>query len=110
MGVPIVADRAGHNGYVRLGLRVVVDRRRVVYPYVEPGIEHPPQAVRDEVPTGRLAASLRCRGVQKSVDEFQLGVRLEHAGFYGAVVLDAAQAVVADGHVGHMDLVTVARS
>ena len=101
MGVPVIAHRAGHDGHVRLGLRVVVSRQRVLYPYVEPGAEDPPQAVGHEVHAERMAASLWCHGVQVSVDEFQLGVRLERAGFYGTVVLDPAQTVVADGDVGH---------
>ena len=100
MAFVVVADRAPHDGYVWLGLRVVVGRQRVLYPYVEPAAEHPPQAVGCEVYADRVADSLRCHGVQVSVDEFQLGVRLERAGFYGTVVFDPAQAVVADGDVG----------
>ena len=101
MAFVVVADRAPHDGHVRLGFGVVVGRQRVLYPYVEPGAEHPPQAVGDEVCADRVADSLRRHGVQVSVDELQLGVRLERAGFHGTVVLDPSQAVGADGDAGH---------
>ena len=55
MGVLVVLDRAALNGYVPLGLRVVVSRHRVLYPSVEPGTEHLPQAARDEVHAGAVA-------------------------------------------------------
>ena len=100
MGFGVIADRAFHDGHVRFGFGVVVDGQRVLYPYVETGAEHAPQAVGDKVDAGRMADSLRCHGVQISVDEFHLGVRFERTGFYGTVVLDPAQAVVVDGHVG----------
>ena len=79
---------------------VVVDRQRVLYPYVEPGIEYAPQAVGGEVHPGCVADSLRCHGAEASADELQLRVRLERAGFHGTVVLDPAQAVAADGDAG----------
>ena len=100
MALVEVADRAPHDGHVRLGLRVVVGRKRVLYPYVEPAAEHPPQAVGHEVYAGRVADSLQCHGVQVSVDELHLGVRFERAGLYGTVVLGPAQPIVADGGVG----------
>ena len=100
MAFVVVADRASHDGHVRLGLRVVVDGQGVLYPHVEPGAEYPLQTVGHQVYADRVADRLWSHGAQFSVDEFQLGVRLECAGFYGTVVLDAAQAVMAEGDVG----------
>ena len=93
MGVHVVADRARHYGDVGFGLRLLGRSKRVLDPYVESGIEHLPQACGHELNHSRMAASLGCHREQLSVNEFQLGVRLERAGFYGPVVLDPAQAV-----------------
>ena len=90
----VVPQRVG--GDVGLGLQVVVEGQRPVSAHPELGAaEHLGEALGPQLDSDGVLASLGRPGAQVSVEQLELGDRLERAGFDRAFELGPAQTVVA---------------